>query len=90
MNASDSHLIVSYNMTSGDAGLEMPAVSYRGEDGRQSQSEEHYGSWSLAPESKSSYVTYFPNASLGGEIHVDMCTSDFYEDMTVVLSTVAE
>lgn len=90
MNASDSHLIVSYDMTSGGSGLEMPAISYRGEDGRQSQAEEHYGSWSLAPDSKSSYVAYFPNASLGGEIHVEMWTSDVYEDMTVVLPTVVE
>lgn len=90
MNASDSHLIISYDMTSGDSELDQPLITYRGEDGRQSQAEDHYGLWTLAPDSKSSYVAFFPNASLGGEVHLDMWTNDPYDELTVVLPTAAD
>lgn len=90
MNSVDSHLIVSYNLSSGDTGQEMPLITYRSEDGRQSQSEFHYGMWSLAPESKSSYVAFFPNAALGGEVLLDVWEDEPYEEKTVVMSTVVE
>lgn len=84
MNASNSHLIVSYNLSTGNEELNMPLIAYRSADGRQSESETHYGMYSLSPDSKSSYVAFFPGASLGGEVHLEFFSNESYQNDTVV------
>jgi len=84
MNASNSHLVVSYDLYTGDEELNMPLITYRSADGRQSESETHYGMYSLSPDSKSSYVAFFPGASLGGQIHLEFFSNESYQDDTVV------
>jgi len=86
-NAYDTHLFVAYNLHSGASETDMPMVSYRGENGRQSQSEEDYGAWSLAPDSMSSYVSVFPGAELGGEAHLEIWTEDSFDITTVIMPT---
>ena len=90
MNAADTHLIIAYDLHSGASGLEAPSMSYRSEDGRQSQSEDHYGAWNLNPDSKSHYVATFPEASLGGDALLDLWLSETFEQGTVVLPVKGE
>ncbi|MBO0596373.1 hypothetical protein I2485_01890 [Nesterenkonia sp. E16_7] len=75
-NANDSHLLVGYEMRSGDRELEMPLASYRGAEGRQSSSDGHIGSFSLAPDSMSHYVVSIPNADPGGELFLEVYGDD--------------
>lgn len=90
MNASNSHLIVSYNLYTGDEELDIPLITYRSADGRQSESETHYGMFSLSPDSKSSYVAFFPGASLGGEVHLDFYSYETYQDDVVIFEVSEE
>lgn len=84
MNAANSHLIISYNLQTGNEELDMPLSTYRSADGRQSQSEMDYGMYTLAPDSKSSYVAYFPGASLDGEVHLDFYSSVNFQEDTII------
>lgn len=87
MNADDSHLLVAYKLRSGESETDIPLTSYRGKDGRQSQSENDYGAWSLAPDSMSSYISAFPGAQLGGEVHLEIWTENSLDMTTVVMPT---
>lgn len=87
MNAVDTHLLVAYKLHSGSSETNMPMASYRGENGRQSQSEEDVGAWSLAPDSMSSYISVFPGAQLGGEVHLEIWTENSIDLDTVVIPT---
>lgn len=87
MNAYDTHLLVAFNLTSGSTETDLSTISYRAEDGRQSQAEEHYGSWGLAPDSMSSYIAAFPGATLGGEAHIEIWTENDGQLTTVNMPT---
>ncbi|NWN87462.1 MAG: hypothetical protein HLX51_02805 [Micrococcaceae bacterium] len=87
MNAQDTHLLLAFNVRSGSTETNLSTSSYRGEDGRQSQAEDFYGSWELAPDSMSSYVAMFPDASLGGEAHLDIWTETNAPPTTLTMPT---
>ncbi|MDS2171336.1 hypothetical protein Q7C18_01320 [Nesterenkonia sp. CL21] len=87
LNANDTHLLVAYELHTGDARLQMPLTSYRGPSGRQSQSDGDWGARSLSPDSMSHYVASFPSAELGGELHLELVDEDGWDMETVVLPT---
>lgn len=87
LNANDTHLLVAYELRSGSTGLHMPLTSYRGPEGRQSQSERAWGALNLAPDSMSHYVAMFPGAEQGGELHLELVEEDGGGSSTVVLPT---
>lgn len=89
-NAKGTHLFVAYELRSGATALVSPMASYRSPSGRQSQSEMTVGAYDLAPDSMSHYYDLIPSGELGGDLYLEILTSDYLDSGEVTISTEME
>lgn len=70
--ASNDTLTVGFDLASSESPIMHNTVSYRGPDGRQSDSSNSVGAFDLGADSMASQVESFPGAELGGELIIEI------------------